>query len=739
MPMVSAVNQSFVVGEGGRNDSALQSISASPNGNFLIAWTDYGRDPADSPPTVKARLYDPNGTVIGSDIFIAPGGMYQRPDVTALSDNTFLVIWNDWYAYHAQKIDAAGTKIGDAFTYAPTQEIAALPDGHQVLVWTSPNPGPNDPYDPQLAYVIRAQLRTNDGVSIGTESTVTYLESDYSDPEVATFADGRFIVIWKDTATLSNERWYVARAQLFNADGTKAGDRFDASPLLGEVNSLSVASLSDGGFVVSWSGSRAFHAQLFSADGSERGLPLRIDADASHDDSPSVAQLDNGRIVFAWTVDTVDASTVHIRVTEADGTWTGRELEIATQGIDTSLTALPGGRFVLAWTDKFTQTAQAQIFSAELKSWTITGTQGDDLLEGDRLGDSLSGAEGDDWLQGFGGNDTLDGGDGSDTVEYSEKAGSVTVTLKDVGEASVLINGVAEDTVRNIENVIGGSGQNKLTGNASSNVFVGDDAYDVLVTLGGNDTAFGEGDNDYLYMGAGDDVAVGGAGIDVMLLEAGSDHGYGGDSQDYIFGGEGNDYVFGEGGVDVLQGEGGDDYLDGGEGSDYFYGGIGNDIAYGGVDDVISQVVGNDIFVMGDGDDEAYGETGQDYFYMGNGDDYAAGGAGVDVFLGGAGDDYFDGGQGVDYAWGELGDDGYNVSAFNNGVLVIQDFTPGGTEDALYLTPDTFLKSMPQIMSAMTYYPGMNTTIFTIDGDTSVWLVGVNPSQLTISDFYLTG
>ena len=738
MPMVSAVNQSFVVGEGGRNDSALQSISASPNGNFLIAWTDYGRDPADSPPTVKARLYDPNGTVIGSDIFITTGGMYQRPDVTALSDNTFLVTWNDSYAHHAQKIGADGTKIGDSFPYSPTQETAAFANGQYVSVWASPNPGPNEPYDPRLANVIRAQVRTDDGTPVGSESTVTYLEQLGSDPEVATLTDGHFVVIWKDTVLLSDGWWQVVRAQLLNVDGTKIGNQFDASPVLGELGALSVASLTDGGFVVSWNGSRSLQAQLFRADGSERGSPLRIDSDASHDEAPSVIQLDNGRIAFAWTV---DSSSVHIRVIESDGTWTGSELEVDTEGsiIDSSLTALPGGRFVLAWTNMSTQIAQAQIFSAELRAWTLTGTQGDDSLEGDRLGDSLYGAEGEDWLQGFGGNDTLDGGDGADTVEYSEKTGSVTVTLKDVGEASVLINGVAEDTVRNIENVIGGSGQNKLTGNASANVFVGDDAYDVLVTLGGNDTAFGEGDNDYLYMGAGDDVAVGGAGVDVLLLEAGSDNGYGGDSQDYIFGGEGNDYIFGEGGVDVLQGEGGDDYLDGGEGSDYFYGGIGNDIAYGGVDDVISQVVGNDIFVMGDGDDEAYGETGQDYFYMGNGDDYAAGGAGVDVFLGGAGDDFFDGGQGVDYAWGELGDDGYNISAFNNGVLVIQDFTPGGTADALYLAPDTFLKSMPQIMGAMTYYPGMNTTIFTIDGDTSVWLVGVNPSQLTISDFYLTG
>ena len=40
-----------------------------------------------------------------------------------------------------------------------------------------------------------------------------------------------------------------------------------------------------------------------------------------------------------------------------------------------------------------------------------------------------------------------------------------------------------------------------------------------------------------------------------------------------------------------------------------------------------------------------------------------------------------------------------------------------------------------QALAASTYYAGMNTTIVTVDADTSVWLVGVNRTQLTAADF----
>ena len=79
----------------------------------------------------------------------------------------------------------------------------------------------------------------------------------------------------------------------------------------------------------------------------------------------------------------------------------------------------------------------------------------------------LSGGAGNDAFAGLGGNDTIDGGAGFDLASYSDKTTSVVVTLNGATNAMVTVGGVAEDTIRNIENVIGGSGNDTLTGDGS--------------------------------------------------------------------------------------------------------------------------------------------------------------------------------------------------------------------------------------------------------------------------------
>jgi Ca2+-binding RTX toxin-like protein len=46
----------------------------------------------------------------------------------------------------------------------------------------------------------------------------------------------------------------------------------------------------------------------------------------------------------------------------------------------------------------------------------ITGTDGDDFLQGTGNADTILGLAGDDWIEGLGGNDTIDAGDGNDVV-----------------------------------------------------------------------------------------------------------------------------------------------------------------------------------------------------------------------------------------------------------------------------------------------------------------------------------
>lgn len=127
----------------------------------------------------------------------------------------------------------------------------------------------------------------------------------------------------------------------------------------------------------------------------------------------------------------------------------------------------------------------------------IGGGLGDDSLTGGLGNDLLSGGAGQDRLQLDGGDDVIDGGDGVDTLFYTG-TNALTVNLSLTGAQAT---GAGTDTLRGIENVTGGAGNDRLTGNALANVLCGG---------AGADTLNGGVGADSLHGGAGRDVLAGG-------------------------------------------------------------------------------------------------------------------------------------------------------------------------------------------------------------------------------------
>lgn len=138
------------------------------------------------------------------------------------------------------------------------------------------------------------------------------------------------------------------------------------------------------------------------------------------------------------------------------------------------------------------------------------GRGGDDILSGGIGNDTLTGGSGNDQMLGEDGNDrlalgsgddTMDGGNGSDWVFVTGSTGAVV----NLSVATAQNTNYGMDTIRNVENVAGNSGDDRLTGNGLANMLEGN---------GGNDTLSG---------GAGADMLTGGTGRDAL---------YGGVDQD---------------------------------------------------------------------------------------------------------------------------------------------------------------------------------------------------------------
>jgi Ca2+-binding RTX toxin-like protein len=215
---------------------------------------------------------------------------------------------------------------------------------------------------------------------------------------------------------------------------------------------------------------------------------------------------------------------------------------------------------------------------------TMNGTGGDDVLSGLAGNDTLNGLGGNDRLLGGDGNDTLsgglgddylDGGTGTDTVTYAGQTGSVIASLA-TGTAT---GAAGNDQIINVENLIGGNGNDALTGNSGANTING-----------------GAGD-DFITGGLGDDTLIGGANgtagdtvnyADTMSrvtvnLATTAAQATGGAGRDTISGFENlvgssyGDVLTGSTGNNVIRGGAGADRITGGDGTDYLYGDAGPD------------------------------------------------------------------------------------------------------------------------------------------------------------------
>lgn len=346
---------------------------------------------------------------------------------------------------------------------------------------------------------------------------------------------------------------------------------------------------------------------------------------------------------------------------------------------------------------------------------------------------------------------------GNDTISISSHVPNATNinlnpgTWSDIGTTIVYTNANGTTTLENetlyimddtiIENAIGGSGNDTITGNLANNRLFGGDGGDLLEGGNGNDVLRGDaGDdvssggagNDQLWAGgwdAGDDVAIGGAGNDILGGGAGNDLLVGGgmdegtilqllstsgnasdDGVDILFGGSGNDTLLGGGwddgavldngtydtgeavtngtagntlwagtGDDLVIGAAGADSLGGGVGDDTLKGGGGDDVIYGGKD--AGDTDSNDVISGGAGKDEIFGGAGNDSIMGDEGADNIFSGGGNDTVNGGAGDDTLWGGGGDDRF---AGSDGADTFVFaNTGNDIIVDFNI--TDDELRL------------------------------------------------------
>ncbi|MFA3918480.1 LamG-like jellyroll fold domain-containing protein [Ruegeria hyattellae] len=230
----------------------------------------------------------------------------------------------------------------------------------------------------------------------------------------------------------------------------------------------------------------------------------------------------------------------------------------------------------------------SELLAARSNPGEASGTDGDDVLQGDASDDFIDAGAGNDYVSGLDGNDVILGGEGSDT----------------------LYAGVGNDTVG------GGFGSDEIGGG---------DGDDELWGGSGDDTVYGGNGNDKVGSGSQNDEIRAGDGDDTVSAGDGNDTVYGNVGSDELTGGNGADLVYAGGGNDTIYAGNGNDTVGGGDGNDQLWA--------GGGDDAVSGGVGNDTLFGFSGDDSLWGGAGEDWLNGGIGNDTLQGGAGADVVI----------------------------------------------------------------------------------------------------------
>ena len=296
----------------------------------------------------------------------------------------------------------------------------------------------------------------------------------------------------------------------------------------------------------------------------------------------------------------------------------------------------------------------------------ITGTSGDDSLQGGAGDDLLLAGAGNDVLDGGAGADILVDGAGADTLIGG--AGADIFTLSPDGQddtisdfqrgldaldlsfypllhdpnalgyvatsfgarltfqgETLIINSAdgnplsfAELTATfpfNIDRppmVLGGGtsgGSQTLIGTAADNTLVGTSLPDILTGNGGDDVLIGGAGGDQLMGGLGQDTASYSTATQAILIDLADMSANSGDAAGDIF--TSIEIIAGSGFADTLRGQSGDDWFRGENGNDVLDGRAGNDVLEGGG--------GNDVLIGGAGADRLIGGSGQDEARYGGG------------------------------------------------------------------------------------------------------------------------
>lgn len=526
------------------------SIATLPDGNALIAWVSYNRDPSDilasTDTEIRARWLKADGSPAGEDFIVnSTRNEFQwQPTATVTADGKVLLAWDSGDGGDGDGVGVRGVfldplsreagpdflvnspGVGEGFYNGQSNQqdasLTPLGDGRVFAVWSSFDGSDGD------GLAVRGRFFNADGTAAGADFLInsTSTGAQYG-ARATTLSDGRILVTYASAGSSDGDSGSL-RGRVIGVDGAFLGDDFILNTTLGGYkNAADVTALADGRALVVWFsagpriddpeggnptfGPGAVRARVIGADGIPLGEDFAVNSTALDFPYalPAATTLADGQVFVVWhSGDSADGDwgTLRGRVLGSDGTPIETDFVINTTPINNqstpSVAALADGRVLISWTSDDGVTSgpvtRGIYIAPDIgtnEADRIIGSSANNIQMGLGGNDRLSGGAGDDQLMGGDGRDSLSGGAGTDMLD----------------------GGAGRDVLK------GGAGNDMLSGGVGNDVLDGGIGRDVLKGGAGTDTLSGSDGRDSLKGGAGADTITGGAGSDVLSGGAGSD------------------------------------------------------------------------------------------------------------------------------------------------------------------------------------------------------------------------
>jgi hypothetical protein len=434
------VGDEFLLNPVRRSGGSGASVAVHADGSFVVSWTDFGyRDNDEIWNHITFQAFDARGNRLGDQYFFeSHQSVHDQTALAALDGGRFVAVWHGGTgsAYHNNYPGDVRVQI-----FAPATGIADIQQTHGQLSETQPDNSfaailstsaaaintkvsyqivgdttggafrlegdrivvaDNAKLDHEAAPHVQVTVRAFDGAGGHYDEVLQFYVSDAGierrwsstdetrvntttsrdqlEPAVAALAGGKYVMVWTDYSG-SGDPWAPGiKAQLFNADGSKAptaaAGAHGGSEFLVHWNTSGgqqfdphVTGLANGGFLVTWTDLQAFSETgtsirgfLFDAAGARAGEEFSLQADAaSAGDQQATASVGRpgGGFIVVWH-DAIggagDGNGGGIR---------GRLFDAASQGgaefvvnttaageqSEPSIAMLANGGFVVTWTD----------------------------------------------------------------------------------------------------------------------------------------------------------------------------------------------------------------------------------------------------------------------------------------------------------------------------------------------------------------------------------------------------